>query len=74
MHISPINYSSFALAGQMLYEFSRKVLLEKVISSFLFASLKILYLSIAYFTMATEMRFVEIDKHKSKSDNYNKSS
>ncbi len=31
MHISPINYTQFALAGEMLYEFSRKVLLEKVI-------------------------------------------
>ena len=37
----------------MIYEISKRVLLEKVI-----------YLSISYFTIATEIRFIEIEKAK----------
>lgn len=37
----------------MIYEISKRVLLEKII-----------YLSISYFTIATELRFVELDKAK----------
>lgn len=31
MHISPIQYSQFALQGELLYEFSKKILIEKVL-------------------------------------------
>jgi hypothetical protein len=36
-----------------MYEISKKMIIEKVI-----------YLSINYFTIATEIRFIELDKNK----------
>ena len=37
----------------MIYEISKRILLEKII-----------FLSISYFTIATEFRFIEIEKAK----------
>lgn len=42
MHMAPITYEEFALFGDLLYEISKKQLLEKII-----------HLSICYFTVAT---------------------
>jgi len=47
MHMNPIFYEDFCLCGEMIYELSKKLILEKVI-----------YISIAFFTMATELRFI----------------
>lgn len=53
MHMEPLSYEEFQSYGEMIYEISKRVLLEKVI-----------YLSISYFTIATEFRFIEIEKAK----------
>jgi hypothetical protein len=53
MHMNPINYDEFSFFGEVIYEISKKMLLEKVI-----------YLSICLFTMATEIRFIELEKNK----------
>jgi hypothetical protein len=53
MHMEPLAYEEFQSYGEMIYEISKRVLLEKVI-----------YLSISYFTIATEFRFIEIEKAK----------
>lgn len=53
MHMTPQTYEEFTQYGELIYEISKRVLLEKVI-----------YMSISYFTIATELRFVEIDKAK----------
>lgn len=53
MHMNPINYDEFSFFGEVIYEISKKMLLEKVI-----------YLSICLFTMATEIRFIELEKSK----------
>lgn len=53
MHMTPLLYENFSSSGEMLYEISKRLLLEKVI-----------YLSISYFTIATELRFIELDKAK----------
>lgn len=52
MHMQPIQYEEFCLCGGMVYELQRKLLLEKVI-----------YMSIAYFTIATEMRFIQMESN-----------
>jgi hypothetical protein len=49
----PLQYDDFHSYGEMIYEISKRILLEKVI-----------YLSISYFTIATEYRFIEIEKAK----------
>lgn len=54
MHLSPISYDEFSFYGDILYEISYKMLLEKII-----------FHSICYFTLATEIRFIELDKQKS---------
>ncbi|KAM3136860.1 hypothetical protein pb186bvf_011119 [Paramecium bursaria] len=53
MHMQPQTHDEFSQYGEMIYEISKRVLLEKII-----------YLSISYFTIATELRFVELDKAK----------
>ncbi|KRX06384.1 hypothetical protein PPERSA_04997 [Pseudocohnilembus persalinus] len=53
MHMSPINYEEFTFFGDIYYELSQKMLLEKII-----------YFSVCYFTVATEIRFQELDKIK----------
>lgn len=51
MHLEPLYYEDFSFLGDMLYEISKNMILEKVI-----------YLSICYFTIATEIRFIEMEK------------
>lgn len=53
MHMNPITYEEFMFYGEIIYEISKKLLLEKVI-----------YFSIILFTMATEIRFIEMEKSK----------
>ncbi|CAD8087189.1 unnamed protein product [Paramecium primaurelia] len=53
MHMTPLIYSEFIQQGEMLYEISKRLLLEKIIQ-----------LSISYFTIATELRFIELEKAK----------
>ncbi|CAK85603.1 unnamed protein product (macronuclear) [Paramecium tetraurelia] len=53
MHMAPLIYSEITQQGEMLYEISKRLLLEKII-----------YLSISYFTIATELRFIELEKAK----------
>lgn len=53
MHMSPMKYEEYCSYREMMYEISKKVLLEKII-----------YESISFFTIATEIRFVEIEKAK----------
>jgi len=55
MHLSPVFYEDFSFYGDMVYEISKNMILEKVI-----------YLSISYFTIATEIRFLEMEKNKNK--------
>ena len=55
MHLQPVYYEDFSFCGDIIYEISRNMMLEKVI-----------YLSICYFTIATEMRFIEMEKNKKK--------
>lgn len=50
MHMNPIGYEEFMFYGEIIYEVSKKLLLEKVI-----------YLSVVLFTMATEIRFIELE-------------
>jgi len=50
-----ISYDDFCFYEGCLFEMSKRNLLERVI-----------YLSIGYFTIATEMRFLEMDKYQSK--------
>lgn len=58
MHMNPITYEEFMFYGEIIYEVSKKLLLEKVI-----------YFSVVLFTMATEIRFIEIEKKKNASVN-----
>lgn len=51
----PINFDEFCNFGDIIFEISKRQIIEKVI-----------YLSICYFTLATEIRFAEIDKMKKK--------
>ncbi|KAL4456125.1 hypothetical protein ABPG74_014086 [Tetrahymena malaccensis] len=53
MHMVPVQYEEFSFFGDLMYEISKKMILEKVI-----------YLSISYFTIATEIRFIEIERNK----------
>ncbi|CAD8088982.1 unnamed protein product [Paramecium sonneborni] len=53
MHMTPLIYNEFTQQGEMLYEISKRLLLEKIIQ-----------LSISYFTIATELRFIELEKAK----------
>ncbi|CAD8183154.1 unnamed protein product [Paramecium octaurelia] len=53
MHMAPLIQSEITQQGEMLYEISKRLLLEKII-----------YLSISYFTIATELRFIELEKAK----------
>ncbi|CAD8178315.1 unnamed protein product [Paramecium pentaurelia] len=53
MHMAPQIYEDFTQFGEMIFELAKRQLLEKVI-----------YLSISYFTIATELRFVELEKAK----------
>jgi len=55
MHLQPVFYEDFSFCGDMVYEISKNMILEKII-----------YLSICYFTIATEMRFMEMEKIKAK--------
>ncbi|KAM3140179.1 hypothetical protein pb186bvf_007732 [Paramecium bursaria] len=48
MQLKPKQYQDICLEGEYLYEFSQRILLEKI-----------LLLSIGYFTLATECRFIE---------------
>ena len=57
MHMYPINFDEFCNFGDIIFEISKRQIIEKVI-----------YLSICYFTLATEIRFAEIDKMKKKID------
>lgn len=51
MHMTPLFYEDFSYFGDFSYEISKRMILEKVI-----------YMSICYFTIATEIRFIEIEK------------
>ena len=51
MHLSPVSYEEFTFYGDISYEISEKMLLEKII-----------FESICCFTIATEIRFLELDK------------
>ncbi|CAD8182405.1 unnamed protein product [Paramecium pentaurelia] len=53
MHMTPLIHNEFSQQGEMLYEISKRMLLEKIIQ-----------LSISYFTIATELRFIELEKAK----------
>ena len=55
MHMKSITYDDFCFFEDLMYEMSKKNLIERVI-----------YLSIGYFTIATEMRFLEMEKYQSK--------
>ena len=55
MHMYTINFDEFCNFGDIIFEISKRQIIEKVI-----------YLSICYFTLATEIRFAEIDKMKKK--------
>jgi len=50
MHMNPLLYEEFCMYGEMIFELQKRLLLEKVI-----------FASIAFFTMATEMRFMHIE-------------
>jgi hypothetical protein len=53
MHMEGIKYDDFSFFfGDIMYELSKKNILEKVI-----------YLSITYFTIATELRLIEVNKN-----------
>ncbi|EAS07471.2 hypothetical protein TTHERM_00572070 (macronuclear) [Tetrahymena thermophila SB210] len=54
MHMTCISYDEFILFEDILFELSKKQLIEKM-----------LLLSICFFTIATEIRFIELDKQKS---------
>jgi len=49
--MNTIIFEDFTYFGDIVYELSKRMLLEKVV-----------YLSICYFTLATEIRFMELDK------------
>ncbi len=51
MHMEAVNYEDFSFFGDIMYEISKKMILKKII-----------YLSITYFTIATELRLIDIDK------------
>ncbi|CAD8184074.1 unnamed protein product [Paramecium pentaurelia] len=53
MHMIPQVYDDFTQFGEMIYELAKRQILEKVI-----------YFSISYFTIATELRFIELEKAK----------
>lgn len=53
MHISPLSYDEFTFFGDFTYEISKNQIEEKII-----------YLSICYFTLATEIRFLEMEDLK----------
>ncbi|CAD8169311.1 unnamed protein product [Paramecium octaurelia] len=53
MHMEPQVYDDFTQFGEMIYELAKRQMLEKVI-----------YFSISYFTIATELRFMELEKAK----------
>ncbi|CAD8090588.1 unnamed protein product [Paramecium primaurelia] len=53
MHMAPQIYDDFTQFGEMIYELAKRQILEKVI-----------YFSISYFTIATELRFIELEKAK----------
>lgn len=51
MHMNPIQYRDFCVYSEMICELQKRLLLEKVI-----------YMSIAFFTIATELRFLHFDR------------
>lgn len=51
MHMNALSYDEFAFFGDILYETGQRSIYEKI-----------LYLSISFFTLATELRFLEIDR------------
>lgn len=53
MHMEGIKYEDFSFFGDIMYEISKRMILEKVI-----------FLSISYFTIATELRLIEIERNK----------
>lgn len=53
MHMNSLTYEEFMFYGEIIYEVSKKLLLEKVI-----------YFSVVLFTMATEIRFIELERKK----------
>ncbi|EGR31517.1 hypothetical protein IMG5_107360 [Ichthyophthirius multifiliis] len=60
MHMVQIQYDSFIYFDDIIYELSKKQLIEKM-----------LFLSICYFTIATEIRFIELDKYKNQNNDNN---
>ena len=50
MHMKSITYDDFCFFEDLMYEMSKKNLLERVI-----------YLSIGYFTIATEILYLEME-------------
>ena len=46
MHMSTVIYGDFVYFGDMIYEISKRMIIEKIV-----------YISISYFTLATEIRF-----------------
>ena len=67
MHMNPVKYDDFCFFGDLNYEISKHQLLEKVFWGFSFIIFeKVIFQSICFFTIATEMRFIEIEKHSTK--------
>lgn len=48
MHMTPVTYSDYTFFGDINFEVSKRSLIEKII-----------YLSVGFFTIATEVRFHE---------------
>lgn len=53
MHLQALKYNEFVFYGDLMFQLQKKFILEKVI-----------FLSICCFTIATEIRFIEIEKRK----------
>jgi len=49
MHMTPIKYSDYAKSKENIFEIAKKQIQEKII-----------FQSICYFTIATEIRFIEV--------------
>lgn len=60
MHMEGIKYEDFSFCGDIMYEISKRMILEKVI-----------FLSVSYFTIATELRLIEIEKNKNNANGKN---
>lgn len=62
MHMTPVNYMALIEPDNIVYEFSYKNIIEKV----KFKLIQVAWVSIVYFSIATEMRFIEGHKNTEK--------